>query len=438
MKTRTQREPLGSSHSVVVTEGKPCFATVDTSHLTNIFEKVIDPMLRSLHVEANKCPLVRALYSGGEGLTTMDGETFYISVQHSKHSNMQTQAEGATLLRGRSRDDQMNFTAKDLNGSFTITYRAKKASQRRAGALVDKLMNETETMLERAKLMQAFYANNDGTGIFALVNDNSPNSKSTVTIDNVRGSSIEHILNVGDSIMSSGSGERTAGTGFPMTVASIDSPTQITVVETTSGMADDDQLHFSEAYNVAGSEETSKVGVDGLLITSGTLQGLSLTNRAYLKTNLESTGEAISELRVMEYLQLADPRIKDSSKYMVTMGNLWYKFVTLLRGTAYSNVDSSRAAQLFVGGGTNLKINWFNGETPVVHDPFCRTGQVYGLDLNQFGYKQLYPLQLVEDAAGLAHRITQKLEYEVVATESGNFYVIDPKACFKMTGKTIS
>lgn len=419
-------------------EKRLCHATIDTTSLTNIFEKVIDPMLRSLHVEANKCPLVRALYGGGEGLTTMDGQTFYISVQHSKHSNMQTQAEGATLLRGRSRDDQMNFTTKDLNGSFTITYRAKKATERRAGALVDKLMNETETMLERAKIMQAFYANNDGTGIFALVNDATPNTKSTIALDTVRGSSIQHILNVGDSIMASGSGEEVAGTGFPATINSIDSDIQITIAETTSGMADNDTLHFSEAYDTVGGAYTPKIGVDGLLITSGTLQGLSLTSRAYLQTWLEGTSEAVTELRILQYLQLADPRIKDSSKYMITMGDLWYKFVTLLRGTAYSHVDGTVSDQLFVGGGKNLKINWFNGETPVVFDPFCRTGNVYGLDMNQFGYKQLYPLQLVEDAAGLAHRITQKLEYEVVATESGNFYVIDPKACFKLTGKTVS
>lgn len=426
----------GGSHCFA--EKRLCHATVDTTTMTNIFEKVIDPMLRSLHVEANKCPLVRALYGGGEGMSTMDGITYFISVQHSKHSNVQTQTESATLLRGRSRDDQMSFSAKPISPSFTISYLAKKASERRAGALVDKLMNETETMLERAKLMQAFYANNDGTGIFATVNDATPNTQTDVTFDAVRGTSIYHILNVGDSIMASGSGEQVAGTGQALTVSSINSETNITVDETTSTLADDDDLHFSEAYSVANSVYTSKIGVDGLLLTSGTLQGLSLTSRGYLQTNLDSTSEAITELRVLEYLQKADPRVKDSSMFMITMGNLWYKFVSLLRATAYSNVDSEASARLFVGGGKNLRMNWFNGTSPVVHDPFCRTGYVFGMDMNQFGYKQVYPLHLIEDAAQLAHRITQKTEYEVVASEAGNFYVVDPKSCFKLTAKTVS
>ena len=332
----------------------------------------------------------------------------------------------------------MSFVTKDLAPSFTISYKTKLASERRAGAIVDKLMNETETMLDRAKIKQAFYANNDGTGIFALVNDATPNTKTTVTLDTVRGTDITHILNVGDSIMASGTGEQVAGTGTPLTVASIDSATQISVDETTANMADDDTLHDSEAYNIAGSVYTPKNGVDGLLITSGTLQGLALSTRAYLKTNEETTSEAITELRVLEYLQKADPRVKDTSEFMITMGNLWYKFVTLLRGTAYSHVDPGAASKLFVGGGKNLKMEWFNGSAPVVHDPFCRTGYVLGIDMNQFGYKQLAPLHLIEDASQLAHRITQKTEYEVVAFESGNFYVIDPKACFKRTGKTVS
>lgn len=412
-------------------------ATIDTSHLSNIFQKVIDPMLRTLHVGANVSPLVRMWKegrNGGEGTRTMDGETFYITVRHSLHGNVQTQAQGATLLRGRSRDDQMSFSVKDMSPSFTISYRAKKATERRAGALVDMLMSQTEAMLKRAQIVQAFQANNDGTGIFALVNDASPNSKSTVTIDNVRGTDITHILNVGDQIGAAASGEQTAGTFTPLTVASIDSSTQITVSETTGSMADDDDLHFSEAYDTVGAAYTCKMGADGLLITSGTLQGLSLTNRAYLKTNADSTSEAIGESRVLQYLQLAAPRVVDASAYVITMGDLWYKMVIALRGTAYSNAEDSK--RLFNGGSDGLQVRWFQGLAPIAFDPFCRTGYVNGLDMHQFGYKQLYPLHLIEDGNELAHRITQKTEYEIVATESGNFYVIDPKACFKLTAKT--
>ena len=422
-------------------EKRLCHATVDTSNLANVFEKVIDPMLRSLHVEANKSPLVRMWQegrNGGEGTSTMDGITYYISVQHSKHSNVQAQAEGATLLRGRSRDAQMSFSAKDLNGAFTISYKAKKASENRAGSLVDSLMNESEAMLGRAQIMSAFYANNDGTGVFALVNDASSTGKSTIDFDTVRCTDISHILDVGDSIMLSTSGERTAGTGFPCTVTAINSSTQLAISETTAGTQDNDLMHFSEAYDTVGAAENSQMGVDGLLITSGTLQTISLSGAYYLQTNIESTGEAITESRVLQYIQLASPRMKDSAAFITTMGNLWYAFVGVLRGTAYTQATDQTLDRQLQGGASGLQIRWFGGDTPVIFDPFCRTGNVNGVDMHQFGYKQLYPLHLVEDGQQLAHRITQKLEYEVVATQSGNFYVIDPKACFKLTGKTVS
>ena len=32
----------------------------------------------------------------------------------------------------------------------------------------------------------------------------------------------------------------------------------------------------------------------------------------------------------------------------------------------------------------------------------------------------------------------QKLEFEVAASEDGEFYVIDPRSCFKLSGKTTS
>jgi hypothetical protein len=412
-------------------------ATVSTAELTNILQKVIDPMLRKLHVPANKSPLVRMWMegrNGGEGTTTMNGTTFYISSKHSRHSNMQTQAESATLLRGRGRISQPSFTTKTLPGSFTFTLKSKEVSRDRAGAVVDTVMDETEGMLDRAKSMMAFYANNDGTGVVCLVNDGSPNSKTTLTIDTVRATNIAMLLDVGDTLGVGTSAERTAGTGFAATVSSIDSSTQLTIAETTSGTADNDLVFFSEAYDVSGAAETSKMGADGLLATSGTVQGISLSSAYYYHTNLESTAETISVNRVLEYLQITDARVPDAGAFMCSTGNLWWKLASLLSGT--TQTDSDRMNKILQGGAKGLRIEWFGGSTPLIHDPFCRDGYVFGLDLHNIGYKQLWPLKLVDDSSQLAHRITQKLEYEVVAAEDGNFYVIDPKSCFKLTGKT--
>lgn len=415
-------------------------ATISTAELTNILEKVIDPTLRKLHIPANKSPTVRMWMegrNGGEGTKVAENGTVYITVKHGRHSNMQSQPESATLLRGRGRDSQPSFTTKTLAGAFTFTLKAKNSSKRRAGALVDTVMNEVEGMLERAKSMMAFYANNDGTGVFALVNDASPNSKSTVTLDNVRGTALDVLLDPGDTLgIGDSSVDLAAGSGFSATVSSVDSATQITIDETTSGLSNNDALWYSEAYDVAGGATASKIGLDGLLVASGTVQGIALANALYYKAHVESTAETITTTRVLEYLQLVDARVEDASSFIITLGDLWWKLTSIMQGTV--NVDAERMNKMLQGGAKGLRFEWFGGGTPVIYDPFCRTGYVNGLDLNNLGYRQEWPLSLVDDARGMAHRISQKLEFEVAASEDGNFYVIDPRSNFKLTGKTTS
>lgn len=413
-------------------------ATISRSNLTNLLEKVIDPTLRKLFTPTSKSPVVRMWMvgrNGGEGTTPGANGQRYITVKHGRHSNMQTQAEGATLIRGRGRDAQANFTTKTLPGAFTFTLKAKKSSEKRAGSLVDTVMNEVDGMMEKAKSMQAFYANNDGTGVIALINDATPDSQTTHIIDNVRATSIEHLLDPGDSIAIGDATDRTAGSGESFTVSSFTGTTIVTS-ETSVDLADDDLIYFSEAYDVANTTETSKIGLDGLLVTSGTVQGIATSTALYYQAHVETTGEVVSAARILEYLQKSDPRTKSAANKIVTMGDVWWKMNTLLAGTPQA--DPNKMQTVLQGGAEGLFITYFGGGTPIIFDPYCRPGYVNGLDLSNLGYCEEWPLSLVDDGAELAHRISQTLEYEVAASEDGNFYVIDPRSCFKLTGKTVS
>lgn len=410
-------------------------ATVTIAQLTSVLQKVIDPMLRDLFVPSSKSPLVRLIKEGGgQGTTEAPNNTFYVTVKYGRHSNMQTQPDDATLIRGRGRDAQPYFKTKTLAGAFTFTLKSKKVSDSRAGAIVDTLVNETSGLMERAKSQMAFYANNDGTGVVCLVNDSTPNSQTAMPIDTVRANDISMLLDVGDSIHIGTAAERLTGDGFPTTVSSIDSKTQITIADTSTGLADNDLVYFSEAYDTVNAEETSKIGVDGLLATSGTVQNIGLATALYYQAHVNTTSEVITTTRILEYVQLADARVKDSSQFMITLGDLWWKVVDLFRGTVQG--DPHVLATILNGGARGLQVSWFGGTSPIIFDPYCRPGYVNGIDTNNIGYKQLFPLGLVDDASALAHRVTQKLEFEVAAAEDGNFYVIDPRACFKLSGKT--
>lgn len=411
-------------------------ATINRSTLANLLEKVIDPTLRKLFVPSSKSPTVRMWMegrNGGEGTSVAENGEVYITVKHGRHSNFQAQKEGATLIRGRGRDAQPSFKTTTLPGAFTFSLKAKKSSERRAGALVDTVMNEVEGMMERAKSMMAFYANNDGTGVIAKVNDSSPTGQTTTPIDNIRATSIELLLDPGDSLMIGEDTDRKAGTGFGVTVTSF-AAASITHTETTGAIGDDDLIWFSEAYDVDNAEEVSKIGLDGLLKTSGTLQGLALATSLYYQAHVEATGEVVSDTRILEYLQKSDAHAKDADARIITMGDVWWKLVDVMRGT--EQVDPAKMTRLLQGGAKGLLIEYFGGGVPVIYDPFCRPGYVNGLDLNSLGYRQEWPLELVDDAEQLSHRISQTLDYEVAAAEDGNFYVINPRANFKLTGKT--
>lgn len=408
-------------------------ANITIDVLANIFEKDLDPMLRDLHIPANKSPLVRMIKEGrnaGEGTTPFKNYISYVTVKHGKASNVRSQARGSTLPQGRSYDDQMSFQARLLNGSFQIELPAIKSTEDREGALVDKIMDQGKDMLERAQLQMARQFNNDGTGTVALVNDASPNTKSTVTIDNVRGQNISHLVQQGDQLWI---GDNT-GSPFSATVSSVDSATQITIAETTSGLSNNDAISFKDSYGSSAYQE--KTGILGLIKTSGTLQGLALSTRNYLKGHVETTSEVISETRLLEYLGIADAMVEDASAYAVTMSNLWWKLVAIIKGTA--QVNNNAPGHLFTGGAEGLKMVWFGGDTPVVRDPFCHTGNANGIDMHNVGYRQSYPFELVDDAKGLAHRVSTTLDYEIAASEFGQQYVLNPQTCFRLEGKTTS
>lgn len=411
-------------------------ATITRSTLANILEKVIDPTLRKLFVPTSKSPLVRMWMegrNGGEGTKLSENGQVYITVKHGRHSNMQSQPESATLIRGRGRDAQPSFVTKTLAGAFTFTLKAKKSSEKRAGAIVDTVMNEVDGMMERGKSMMAFYANNDGKGVFALVNDATPNSQTTMPVDNVRATSLELLLDPGDTIGVGPESERTTGGGQNFTVSSF-TTSSIVTTETSSTLADDDLVYFSEAYDVANAEETSKVGLDGLLVTSGTVQTIATASNLWYQAHVDTTAEVVSSSRILEYLQKSDARTKNTNSKIITMGDVWWKLNSLLAGTP--QVDPGKITKMLQGGAEGLLISYFGGGVPIIYDPYTRPGYVNGVDLDNLGYRQEWPMQLVDDATALSHRISQKLEYEVAAAEDGNFYVIDPRSSFKLTGKT--
>ena len=415
-------------------------SAITVSDINAILVEDVDPMVRELYISANKSPLARIAKEGrnaGEGTTEFNNSgPAYISARYGRGSKVRSQNENPTLPQGKTVREKMSFSPKIINGSFRISLKAIRGTKGKSHAIVDELQDNSVQMLERAQLQMARQAHNDGEGVLALVNDATPNTKTTVTIDTVRAQHIQMLLQANDDIIIGTQAEIEADTALDEVVSSVDSSTRITVATSTSGLADNNRIAFLDAWDDSAGEYTEKSGVLGLLVTgTATVQGLSTATRAWLTSNVDSTSEALTKRDILQNLMLAEPYTR-GSEYAILLGNIYYYAIELFVGTPQP--DPSKSELIFHGGAEGLFMHWIAGnKAPMVFDPLSHEGAVTGLDLSNIGYRTLYPLSLVEDGGNMVHRVSGSTVYEVACSEAGNYYVLDPKAHFRLANKTV-
>lgn len=414
-------------------------SNVTMSEVAAILKEDVDPMIKDLYVSGSASPLVRMWKEGrnaGENTSDYDfnnGSTAYVVARFGRHSGVRSQGESSTLPQGHTQKERMSFTPKILNGAARFSLLVIEGTKNREGALTSELIDSGEQMMERARIHFARQLHNDGTGTLALVNDATPNSQTTLPVDNVRSANLADILQKDDSILIGTAAEMT-GTGSPMegTMVSVNSNTSITISETTSGLADDDLIAFKDNY-VDGAY-TEKAGALGLLVTTGTVQGLDTASRFYLKSNVK-TGAADITKRIFNQYLMKTSGYSKGSNYSVIAGDLMYYLIELFTGTPQP--DPQAPARIFHGGAEGLNIHWVTGQAPIVYDQMARPASILGLDFNNLGYKTLYPLGFIEDGEKMIHRVSGTTMYEVAASEAGNAYVVDPKTCFRIEDATV-
>lgn len=415
-------------------------SNVTISEVAAILKEDVDPMIRDLYISGSASPLMRAWKEGrnaGENTTDYDfknGSIAYVVARFGRHSGVRSQGEESALPQGKTQKERMSFSPKILNGSARFTLLTIEGTKNREGALVSELIDSSTQMMERARIHFARQLHNDGTGTLAVLNDATPNTKSTVTVDGLRSINLADIVQK-DDILNIGTEAEMTGTGSPMagTVTSVDSNTQLTISETTSGLANDDLIAFADNY--VASAYTEKMGALGLLVTSGSVQSLATATRYYLKSNVTTASEAITKRILLNYLMKTAAYSKGTN-YSMIAGDLYYYLIELFTGTPQP--DPQAVAKIFHGGAEGLMIHWVTGSCPISFDPFCRPASILGLDFNNLGYKTLYPLGFVDDGEKMIHRVSGYNVYEIAASEAGNAYVIDPKTHFRLENKTVA
>ncbi len=395
-------------------------STVSTTYLSNIsnvLRKVIAPAIEEV---LPKQTIWYDMLSKNRGVTSMDNNSFYVTLRTGRHSGISAVAEGATLPSGHPKYSQANISAKYVFGTFDITDQVMESAKNNVGALKNYLLLQTEGLkTDFAKELNRMFFGY-GAGILAYANDNATSDVITVkpfASVNTDIPATEYFAE-GMKIM--------IGTDV-VTIKSIDSDTQITLNSSIT-YAVNDAIVKVDGDGAAAPEP---MGVDGI-VDDGTLvptfQGITRAtnpwfNAAYIDTASEALGLNKMETAWAKAIKYGNP------KFVMMNTTLWKKYGNLLE----SYKRTANMKEVLSAGWTGLEF--MGGQGAVVLDTDCPDGKVFFIDPTSISIAQLTPISWVDRGDGLLRRVDYAA-WQGVLRWYGNLIGLNPRANAKLTAKT--
>lgn len=285
---------------------------------------------------------------------------------------------------------QFVATLKNLYGTIEITDKAVRASQNSAGAFVNLLNDEMESLIKSSTFNLGRMLYGDGTGIVASVSGS--------TVANAYGITVDTIKNVME--------------GFACRVVNADGnyvdgkPYVIKNIERTMKFLQFDRLLDT---NVTGMKLASIsglnneiTGLEKIFNNSGELYGINRDNNVWLKAQTQEEVGAISETVMQTMIDKIDEMTGGEVDFITCSSAVRRAYQEEL-STFRRNVDVMN-----LQGG--FKALSFNG-IPVVADRFVADDTMYLLNTKDFELCQLCDWQWLEDNEGKV--IRQKEGYPV-------------------------
>lgn len=393
-------------------------SSISTTYLTNIsnvLQKVIAPAIQEV---LPKETIWYDMLKVNSGVTAMANNTFYLTVRSGRHSGIAAIAEGATLPSGKPAFSQANVSAKWLFGTFDITDQVIESAKNSTGSLVNYLMDQTKSLkLDFARELNRMFWG-DGTGYLAKVASGDAGSGTTLTLD--------PILSVNTDIAATkylAAGMKIYVNGDTDTIASVDSATQVTL---TTGFvrAAGEYVQHADGDGAVAQEP---MGVDGLVVTTGTVQSIATNTAWWSAAQVETASEALSEVKMIAaYLkakEYGDP------KFVFFNQSLWKKYGTLLTSLK-KTVDLK---EILSGGWKGL--DFMGGNASVVLDYDTPDGKTFFIDPDSLTIAQLTPISFIDRGEGVLRRVDYAA-WQGVLRWYGNLLVKNMKANAKLTTKT--
>jgi len=326
------------------------------SDVLNLLQKSIDKKIADNVPQTT--PLL-TLLKRNSGVEILANNTFYVTEWVGQFSNVGQFATGSQLVGGEAETAQITVTAKDLYADVQVHEKTVESMAKVSeGALIDFTKGYTDRMEVAVGREMNRTFNGDSTGKIARANGSG--SSSTTLVVQALDADISDIeptayIEVGDYIKvgSANATAVTAKSGNTITLASAIS------------WSDEDPIYKASADGAAAVEMQ---GLKGLIVNTGTVQGVNVANYYNLQAYVDTASQSIASLGELPmqkaYLKTVAYRTgKLLGIANLTVFNAWANKLTALKKTANTSE--------IIKGGVSL-----NGEVEMPYLEFM-SGQVY-------------------------------------------------------------
>jgi len=345
---------------------------LQTTDVLNLLQKSIAKKIEDNVPQTT--PLLSVL-KRNEGATPMANNTFYVTEWVGNFSNIGQFAAGSQLVGGNAANVQFAITAKRLYADISVDeFTIEAMGKVPEGSLVDFVKGFTDRMeLGVGREMNRTF-HGDSTGKIARANGSASSSTALVVqaLDADTSDLLgEQYIEVGDYIK--------IGSGAAVQVTAV-AGTAVTIAAARA-WSDEDAIKKASADGAAAVEMQ---GLKGVIVNTGTIQGVNIANYAHLQAYVDTTQHDISSVKenpmVLAYLKTAAHKASAALVGFcnVTVFNEWADILTALKKTANSKENISGGIQL---QGDVIKmpyLNFMDGEVYLDIDAY--TNHWYNTD----------------------------------------------------------
>lgn len=313
---------------------------------------------------------------------------------------------------------QFVTTLKNLYGTIEISDKAVRASQNSAGAFVNLLNAEMESLINSSKYNFSRMLFGDGSGKLGTV---VSATDGVFTLSDVKGIAEGMIIDIRDT-----DGNLYSGAKGRKVLAVNRADKTVKISGSTLVVPDD--IAVGAFFVIQGSYNNELTGLEAIFGNSSTLYGLSRSENPWLNPYVQDNVGAITELK----LQTALDAIEENSGSPVNLIICSWGVRRALQKVLSDNKRFIETTDL-EGGFKSISYNGI----PIVADRFCKNNTMYLLNTDAFALHQLCDWQWLSDDDGkVLRQIAGKAVYSATLVKYADLICTCPQGQGCLTGIT--